>query len=432
MPSLRGARDERAVVDALAVVEPGVLMRVELHQRQRPVDRGMRLEQRPGDEMVAAERQQERAGFEQFRRLALDRARRLLVVAVVEQAIAIVDHGELFEQVAVERILRIVVEDRGGAADRLRAEARARPVGHGGVEGNAPDDRVRALHVLGIFAPHEGERPGIGRVAGAAERAARGEGVVDRACRHVGTPSRFEGTLIRHSFAKCDPFLQCSEAAGAFTPLSCSRANASPTIRTRERFSCEKPSLERICRARGDADACAPRRRRPHRRDPRAAGKRQSLARPCDGRGASRRRHGRRQEKPSGEFDRRASGSAIELGVEMVELDMQKSSDGEFVVFHEFMARPQLDLQGRARAAHAGRTEGMPAGDRGHRRGDRRSVSRRCARCWRSPGTGFSSTSTTSSTSRRCRRSSRWRATWAWPTRSSSSAISGTPRRSPR
>ena len=58
-----GARDEGAVVDALAVVEPGVLMRVELHQRQRAVDRGMRLQQRPGDEVVAAERQQEGAAL---------------------------------------------------------------------------------------------------------------------------------------------------------------------------------------------------------------------------------------------------------------------------------------------------------------------------------------------------------------------------------
>jgi len=56
-----GATDERTMVDALAVVRPGVLMGVELHQRQRPVDGGMRLEQRPGDEMVAAERQQESA-----------------------------------------------------------------------------------------------------------------------------------------------------------------------------------------------------------------------------------------------------------------------------------------------------------------------------------------------------------------------------------
>ena len=60
---LDGAADEGAVVDALAVVGPGVLMGVELHQGQRSMNGGMRLEQRPGDEMVAAERQQEGAGL---------------------------------------------------------------------------------------------------------------------------------------------------------------------------------------------------------------------------------------------------------------------------------------------------------------------------------------------------------------------------------
>ena len=129
-----------------------------------PCMRGMRLEQRPGDEMVAAERQQEGAGSQQLLRLALDRARRLLVVAAVEQAVAIVDDGQLVERIDVERILRIAVHDRGGAADRLRPEAGARPVGHGRVERNAPDDRVGALDVLGVFAPHEGQRAGIGRL----------------------------------------------------------------------------------------------------------------------------------------------------------------------------------------------------------------------------------------------------------------------------
>jgi hypothetical protein len=47
-----------------SVVEPGVLMRVELHERERPVLCGMGFQQRPGDEMIAAERQQEGAAVE--------------------------------------------------------------------------------------------------------------------------------------------------------------------------------------------------------------------------------------------------------------------------------------------------------------------------------------------------------------------------------
>ena len=43
MPSRTARADEGAVVDALAVVGPGVLMRVELDQRQRAMHRRMGL-----------------------------------------------------------------------------------------------------------------------------------------------------------------------------------------------------------------------------------------------------------------------------------------------------------------------------------------------------------------------------------------------------
>jgi hypothetical protein len=42
------------MVDTVAAVGPGILVRVEVNKRQWPVDRGMRLEARIGDEMVAA------------------------------------------------------------------------------------------------------------------------------------------------------------------------------------------------------------------------------------------------------------------------------------------------------------------------------------------------------------------------------------------
>ncbi|MCY1401804.1 hypothetical protein D9M71_169280 [compost metagenome] len=52
-----------AVVDALALfVRPGVAVGVEVDQRQCPVLAGMGLEQRIGDEMVAAKGQHGRAG----------------------------------------------------------------------------------------------------------------------------------------------------------------------------------------------------------------------------------------------------------------------------------------------------------------------------------------------------------------------------------
>src|SRR5690606_36354037 len=98
-----------------------------------------------------------------------------------------IDDRKGLEEVEGEGILRVDVEDRRGAADRLRAEARARPVGDGGVEGNAPDHRVRALHVLGELAAHEGKRAGIGRLRLAAGRAASGEGAVDGVGWHVSS-----------------------------------------------------------------------------------------------------------------------------------------------------------------------------------------------------------------------------------------------------
>jgi hypothetical protein len=128
---------------------------------------------------------QEAGVLQYLRRLPLDRRRRFLVIAVVEQAVAVVDDREILEQVEAERILWIDVEDRRGAADRLRAEARARPVGDGRVEGDTPDHGIRPLHVLAEPAAHEGERAGIGRLRLAASGPAGREGTVDGVRWHV-------------------------------------------------------------------------------------------------------------------------------------------------------------------------------------------------------------------------------------------------------
>ena len=57
-PRAHRTGDEGAVVEPVAVVVPGILMRVELHQRQWAMPGGVRLQQRPGDEMIAAEADQ--------------------------------------------------------------------------------------------------------------------------------------------------------------------------------------------------------------------------------------------------------------------------------------------------------------------------------------------------------------------------------------
>src|SRR4051794_8168784 len=116
--------------------------------------------------MIAAERQQKSAAIEDRFRLPLDRRRRLLMIAVVEQAISIIDDGHFSEEIAVKRILRVVVEDRRRAADCLWPEARPRPVGCRSVKGNTPDDGVNALERFGETPTHERERAGKSRIAG--------------------------------------------------------------------------------------------------------------------------------------------------------------------------------------------------------------------------------------------------------------------------
>ncbi len=192
--------------------------------------------------MVAAERQQERAGSQNPAGFALDGRRRLLMVAVVEQAIAVVDHRHRLEQVAAKRILRIVVEDRRRAPDRLRSETRPRPVRHRRVEGNAPDHGIGALGILGIAAAHEGEGAGIGRIACRAGRLACDESVIDRRRRHPWSFSAAPtpGELIRHSLSKCDiflggprvrPGLAMSEGGRAGRRVGCRKASPSRAFR---------------------------------------------------------------------------------------------------------------------------------------------------------------------------------------------------------
>ena len=202
---LHRAGHERAVVDALAVVVPRVLVGIELHQRQRPVDRRMRLEQRPGDEMIAAQRQQKGAGVEQS---GSPRARSWPASSDGCRCRAGSRHSRprraCSNRSRVKRILRIVVEDRRGAPDRLRSEAGARPVGHGRVEGDAPDHGVGTLHVLRVFAPHEGERAGIGRLVRGAHLAAAVKAWSMFLFGMKRSPVH-RRDLIGHNLQKCDP-----------------------------------------------------------------------------------------------------------------------------------------------------------------------------------------------------------------------------------
>ena len=114
--------------------------------------------------MVAAEAHQMHACRQDRRCLGRDVARDLGMAAVVEAAVAIVDHGECGERVTAERVLRVAVEDGRGPPDRLRPEAGARAVGDGGVERDAPDRDVDPSEIAAVAAAHEGQRAAIGRL----------------------------------------------------------------------------------------------------------------------------------------------------------------------------------------------------------------------------------------------------------------------------
>ena len=122
-----GPCDEAAMRDA-AVVGPCVLVCIEVHQRQTPVPGRVRLEQRIGDEVVAAEGEELRLALDDLPGLRRDRIGEALRLRVVEGRVAIIYHRQRRERVEAERVLRVAVEDRRGPADRRRPEPRARPV----------------------------------------------------------------------------------------------------------------------------------------------------------------------------------------------------------------------------------------------------------------------------------------------------------------
>ncbi len=86
----------------------------------------------------------------------------------VERDVPMIDGGDVFENVEAEGVLRVAVEDRRSAADRLRTEAGARAVGDRHVERHAENGEVDAGQVAAVAAAHEGKRAGIGRVFSAA------------------------------------------------------------------------------------------------------------------------------------------------------------------------------------------------------------------------------------------------------------------------
>ena len=72
-----------------------------------------------------------------------------------ERHIAIVDSRQIGKDIDAKGILRVAVENSGSAADRLRPEAGARPVGDGDVERDAENRDIDPGQVAAVAPPHE-------------------------------------------------------------------------------------------------------------------------------------------------------------------------------------------------------------------------------------------------------------------------------------
>jgi hypothetical protein len=96
-------QEHGAVMHAVVarLVLPCVAMRIEMHQRERPVLLRMRLEQRVGDEMVAAQRDHCRAVGDDAGGMLFDGCRHLVRKPEIPGAIAAVDDPELVERIEI-------------------------------------------------------------------------------------------------------------------------------------------------------------------------------------------------------------------------------------------------------------------------------------------------------------------------------------------
>ncbi|MNN41949.1 hypothetical protein D3C81_1560970 [compost metagenome] len=173
-------------------------MGVEVDQRQRAVLGGVGFEQRVADEVVAAQGEHGRAGFEDARGVGLDQFRGVLRDAVVEGAVAVVDHRQVVEGVELPGVVAGPGHLHRGGADGARSEAAAGAVGGGGVEGHAAHHQVHATQVAAVAPAHEAGDAGVGGFGSGAIEAVAGDGlvVVEGVVHLIGLPSWVEGRLV--------------------------------------------------------------------------------------------------------------------------------------------------------------------------------------------------------------------------------------------
>lgn len=127
--------------------------------------------------MIAAKRDQMGTGGENRARFRFDGRRDGMEFCVIDRAITPVYDRHVLERIVTGGVLRIDIENGGGAAECLWPEAGTGAVRGGAIEGDAPDHGIDADKIARIKPPHEGECTGEGGLNGRAPLGAA-EGVV--------------------------------------------------------------------------------------------------------------------------------------------------------------------------------------------------------------------------------------------------------------
>lgn len=157
---------EGEVVDKNEIIEKCIMMRIEMKKREGEVFWGMGIEKRKCDEMIEEESKKKWIGFKDFWWLKIDGGGCIGVIEIVEKEVEIIDEREIIEKIKIERILRIVVEDRRGEKDRMREEEWEGKVGKGGIERNEKEKWLREFERIGVSEKNEGKEERMGWVGG--------------------------------------------------------------------------------------------------------------------------------------------------------------------------------------------------------------------------------------------------------------------------
>ncbi len=198
--------EHAAMVDPAALVLFDVAMRVELHQRERPVFRGMGLERGIGTEMVAPQHQGRRPRLHDARHMRLDHGGDRGRLAPVKGAVAVIRDRQRVERIETPGPDRTPGMLRARPSDRLGTEARAGAVADRQVEGHPRHRHIDPRQVARVLAAEEAQRSCIARLDHRALELGPAEGrILQRLAhflRHLSPPCRPRALYPRMDSAK--------------------------------------------------------------------------------------------------------------------------------------------------------------------------------------------------------------------------------------